>query len=172
MSPYRRRVLATLAFFAALTATAASAQEGKVAPVSQSALESFRPYAVTLSVTDLEGTARWYREKLGFQEVKRKSYPEFATSLVFLEKNGFQVELIRDENARADAPRPDPPAHTSRTGVSQFAFETDDLAAVRAALEARRVAIVWQFENADLGVRFLFVRDPEGTLIQFIERLR
>ena len=91
---------------------------------------------------------------------------------MFLEKNGFRGELIRDANARADALRPDPPAHTSRPGVSQFAFETDDLAAVRRALEARGVAITWEFENADLGVRFLFVRDPEGTLVQFLERLR
>ena len=39
--------------------------------MSQSALESFRPHAVTLSVLDLEGTARWYREKLGIREVNR-----------------------------------------------------------------------------------------------------
>jgi len=52
---------------------ASSAQDRSPAPWSQSALESFRPYAVTLSVLDLEGTARWYREKLGFREVKPKA---------------------------------------------------------------------------------------------------
>jgi methylmalonyl-CoA/ethylmalonyl-CoA epimerase len=135
-------------------------------------LESFKPYSVTLSVADIEKTANWYVEKLGFKIVQRKSYPEFNTSLIFTEKNGFRVELIKDENAVAGAKRPDPPAHSSIHGVSQFAFETDDVLALKQELTAREVSIAWEFENAELGVKFLFIRDPEGNLIQFLQRLK
>jgi methylmalonyl-CoA/ethylmalonyl-CoA epimerase len=136
-----------------------------------SALATVKSYSVTLSVADLNQTATWYKDKLGFTEVKRKDYPEFSTALVFLEKNGYRVELIYDSNAKAGITRSDPPTHTGVHGISQFAFETDDLPAVRSQLEERGVEIVWQFENADLEARFLFIRDPEQNLIQFLERL-
>ncbi|MGH2412704.1 MAG: VOC family protein [Microcystaceae cyanobacterium] len=136
-----------------------------------SALAAVKPYSITLSVADLNQTAIWYQDKLGFIEVKRKDYPEFSTALVFLEKNGYRVELIYDGNSTSGITRPDPPAHTAAQGISQFAFETDDLEAVRSELEGNGVEIVWQFENADLEARFLFIRDPEQNLIQFLERL-
>lgn len=78
---------------------------------------------MTLSVSDLEATARWYQDKLDFREVK-----------------------IR---------RPDPPAHTAFWGVSQFAFEVGDLAAVEVALQAKNVPVAWAFANADLGAQYL-----------------
>jgi catechol 2,3-dioxygenase-like lactoylglutathione lyase family enzyme len=126
-------------------------------------------HAVTLSVPDLEAAARWYKEKLGFREVQRKSYPEFKTSLVFLELRGFRVELIEDGNAKAAAPRPNPPGHTAWHGIAQFSFRTTDLAAVKAALLKNGVQIVWEFENAELAVKFLFIRDLNGNLIQFLQ---
>jgi catechol 2,3-dioxygenase-like lactoylglutathione lyase family enzyme len=135
-------------------------------------LESFKPYSVTLSVSDVEATANWYVEKLGFKIVQRKNYPEFNTSLIFTEKNGFRVELIKDGNAASGTKRNDPPAHTSIHGVSQFAFETEDVLALKQELVGRGVPITWEFENAELGVKFLFIRDPEGNLIQFLQRLK
>ncbi len=35
----------------------------------------------------------------------------------------------------------------------------------------REVDIEWEFANKELGAKFLFIRDPEGNLIQFLERL-
>lgn len=144
----------------------------KVEPVKsmENKLESFKPYSVTLSVNDIEKSANWYVEKLGFKIVQRKSYPEFNTSLIFTEKNGFRVELIKDGKAASGVKRSDPPAHTSIHGISQFAFETDDIPTLKQELAERDVAITWEFENAELGVKFLFIRDPEGNLIQFLQR--
>lgn len=135
-------------------------------------LSSLRPYAVTLSVADLETLANWYVAKLDFAIVQRKSYPEFNTALVFLEKNGFRVELIKDGNAGAGVRRADPPAHTAVHGVSQFAFETTDVVALKQELLERGVPITWEFANDELGVSFIFIRDPEGNLIQCLQRLK
>lgn len=130
-----------------------------------------RPHAVTISVPNLDEAVGWYSQKLGFQEVQRKSYPEFKTALAFLELNGFRVELIEDGQAQPSLSRPAPPAHTAFLGVSQFSFITPDLLAVREELVRRDIAIVWEFENAELGLKFLFIRDPDGNLIQYIQRL-
>ena len=67
-----------------------------------SELSKVRPYSITFSVTNLKSTADWYTQKLGFQQVREKSYPEFNTSLIFLEQNGYRVELIQDGNAKQD----------------------------------------------------------------------
>ncbi len=141
-------------------------------PNAMNPLSSLRPFSVTLSVSDIDRLAKWYSQKLGFREVERKSYPEFGTALAFLELNGYRVELIRDAQAKPTPPRADPPKHTAPQGISQFCLQTDNLAAVRAELVRREVPIAWEFENAELGVRFLFVRDPDGNLIQFLQRLK
>jgi catechol 2,3-dioxygenase-like lactoylglutathione lyase family enzyme len=134
-------------------------------------LESVRPHAVTMSVPDLDLAVRWYSEKLGFREVQRKSYPEFKTSLAFLELNGYRVELIEAGDSQPSVKRADPPAHTAMHGISQFSFLTTDLDGVRNELVRRGVSITWEFENAELGVKFLFIRDLNGNLIQYIQRL-
>jgi methylmalonyl-CoA/ethylmalonyl-CoA epimerase len=139
--------------------------------MANSLLSSLRPYAVTLSIADLEALANWYVTKLGFAVVQRKSYPEFNTAVVFLEKNGFRVELIKDGKAVTGVHRQDPPAHTAVHGISQFAFETADVAALKQELRERGVPITWEFANDELGVSFLFIRDLEGNLIQFLQRL-
>ncbi|HZH03962.1 MAG TPA: VOC family protein [Myxococcaceae bacterium] len=143
-----------------------------LAPVSaESALGRVKAYAVTLSVPNVEEAAAWYVSKLGLREVKRKDYSLFGTRLVFLELNGWRVELIEDAKSQPGPAPAAPPAHTRVQGVSQFAFETRALAAVRGELEARGVPVVWEYESGDLGVRFLFIRDNNGNLIQFVERL-
>jgi catechol 2,3-dioxygenase-like lactoylglutathione lyase family enzyme len=134
-------------------------------------LTMVRPNAVTISVPELDLAVRWYSEKLGFREVQRKSYPEFKTSLAFLELNGYQVELIEDGSSQVGARRADPPAHTAVQGISQFSFLTTNLDGVRGELLRRNIPVVWEFENAELGVKFLFIRDLNSNLIQYIQRL-
>jgi methylmalonyl-CoA/ethylmalonyl-CoA epimerase len=141
-----------------------------VAKAEQPLLD-IRPYAITLSVPNIETTAAWYDEILGFKVDKTKSYPEYGTKLAFLVRDGFRVELIEDANAKPGLVRPDAPAHKSTHGVSQFMFGTDDLAAVKAKLVAKNVPIHFEFENAELGVRIFFIRDPNQNLITFVQRL-
>ena len=137
-----------------------------------SELSKVRPYSITFSVVHLESTAGWYIQKLGFQKVQEKSYPEFKTSLIFLEQNGYQVELIKDNSAKGGMDKhPIPPAHTSVLGQSQFCFITENLNGIKSELKDREVDIEWEFANEELGAKFLFIRDPEGNLIQFLERL-
>jgi len=97
---------------------ASSAQDRSPAPLSQSALESFRPSAVTLSVLDLEGTARWYREKLGFREVKRRRSGV---------RHPWELEEPRPGSAFPLRPRPgrnaDPVHRTLALRNAEFATE-------------------------------------------------
>ena len=134
-----------------------------------SPFSTLTPRAVTLSVQNLEVMTQWYNEKLDFQIVKEKDYPAFGTSLVFLALNHYQVELIKDAQSVAGHEKPKPPAHTRFQGITQFSFTTDDLKGLKAALRDRGVPITWAFQNEELGLSFIFITDPEGNLIQFIQ---
>jgi methylmalonyl-CoA/ethylmalonyl-CoA epimerase len=138
-----------------------------------SLLKKVKPYSITFSVTNIDLLTNWYVEKLGFKVVQKKSYPQFKTSLAFLELNGYRVELIKDDNAKDTVKlRPDPPAHTSIHGQSQFCLYTDNLDGLEKELTARQIKIIWKFQNKELNVKFLFIRDPENNLIQFLQRLK
>ena len=39
-------------------------------------------------------------------------------------------------------------------------------------LTDKKVNIVWKFQNEELNVKFIFIRDPEDNLIQFLQRLK
>ncbi|HAA31439.1 MAG TPA: hypothetical protein DCE56_31670, partial [Cyanobacteria bacterium UBA8553] len=83
-----------------------------VSVANPNALSTVQPYAVTISVPNLDEAANWYSERLGFREVQRKDYPELQTSLAFLELNGYRIELIENDNAQPNVARPAPPRHT------------------------------------------------------------
>lgn len=139
--------------------------------MSKSAFNALKPYAVTLSVSDFNGLIRWYCDKLGFRFVKEKNYPEFGTSLVLLELNGFHIELIKDVISVPSPKKELPPAHTRFQGVTQFSFITEDIDAIRANLLEHNIPLTWEFSNQELGLTFIFIQDPEGNLIQFIQKL-
>ena len=140
-------------------------------PVMSNEKLSINPYSVTLSVQDIDVVEQWYKSVLDFETFSSKEYPEFGTRLVFLQNGQTRIELIEDANAKPGIERPDPPAHTAYLGLSQFAFEVAD---IDNALERviSRAKIIWELQRyPDLGVAFFFLRDPEGNLIQFIQRI-
>ena len=139
-------MLTTLSAMLVLT-TADSFGHGDATPLTSGSVNmDLKPYSVTLSVTDIEQMATWYEQKLGFKRVSAKEYPEFKTSLVFLESNGFRVELIGDGNAREGVRRADPPSHTAIHGVSQFAFQVTDIDKAHAELAVKRVEFAWTLQ--------------------------
>ncbi|GLO62723.1 hypothetical protein MACH09_32310 [Vibrio sp. MACH09] len=138
---------------------------------TSSPFKTLKPYAVTLSVEDFKGLIRWYCDKLDFTLVKEKHYPEFGTSLVLLELNGYHVELIKDAESVAGPKKDIPPAHTRFQGFTQFSLITNDIAEVRETLVARNIPLTWEFANEELGLSFIFIQDPEGNLIQFMQKL-
>jgi methylmalonyl-CoA/ethylmalonyl-CoA epimerase len=154
-----------------LTAAALALSTASVSASPSAPLLDIKPYAITMSVPNIQSTALWYDEILGFKIEKTKAYPEFKTRLAFLVRDGFRIELIEDANAKPGIKRAEAPAHTATHGVSQFMFETQDLSVVKARLSEKKVPIHFEFENQELGVKFFFIRDPNQNLIAFVQRL-
>lgn len=116
---------------------------------ASSPLSSARFYHVAVAVRDGNAAAKWYQDKLGFTLLNSKAYPDLGTRILFLEWNGFKLELIEDKAIKSLARRENPPKHTRLPGMAQFSFTVDDLD-----------------KAAD------FFRDGEGNLIQLLQMLK
>jgi catechol 2,3-dioxygenase-like lactoylglutathione lyase family enzyme len=125
---------------------------------------------VSLAVKDLEATARWYRDNLGFQEILRREFPEYGTRIMFLEVNGVVIELIEDQKWQA-IDRPNPPQHTTIQGVSQIRFKVHNIEQVVERVKSRPdIQIAWDLIVVeDIGFKEFFIRDNEGNILQFAE---
>ncbi|CAM1372451.1 putative Glyoxalase/bleomycin resistance protein/dioxygenase [Tenacibaculum litopenaei] len=138
-----------------------------------SELSKIKPYSITFSVASIEKMTDWYQSKLGFKKLKEKKYPEFNTYLIFLELNGYRVELIKDYEAVPKITNPKAPQrHTGVWGQTQFCFITANLEKVKRELINKSVAVDWEYQNKELGVKFFFIKDPEGNMIQFLQEIK
>ncbi|WP_327067509.1 VOC family protein [Kitasatospora sp. NBC_01250] len=130
---------------------------------------ALRGLSACLSVADLAASVSWYGEVLGFTPIRGLALPQFDAEVVYL-GNGTQVlELMRVANG-IELRRPPPPNHGALHGVSQLAFYVTDLARTAAELRARGAAPVTEVADVpELGVKALFVQDPEGHYLEFIQ---
>jgi catechol 2,3-dioxygenase len=112
---------------------------------------------IHLIVRDMDRSLRFYRDALGLEERFRK-----GDRMVFLNPPGSDDLVTLNESAEEAGL-----AGTSG-GVSHFGFrlaESADLDQVLAEVAAAGGALIGQGEHAP-GVRFAFVRDPDGYVIE------
>lgn len=130
---------------------------------------------VGVTVTDLEQAVEFYRDTLGFPVENEFSISgeEFATAVdvedatgrfAHLDAGGVRVELVEYE------PEGEPQAESSvnQPGAKHLGFSVDDVDSLYESLEGD-VETLSEPQTTDTGSRILFVRDPEGNLVELLE---
>jgi glyoxylase I family protein len=113
---------------------------------------------VSFPVRDLERALHFYRDVLGLAPIPR---PDLPFPGAWLGGNGIQVHLIVPPEG---APLGSPPPSLNPLG-GHVAFAIDDYDRVVSALHAAGVETL----EAGSQVGQLWVRDPDGHLIELIE---
>jgi len=112
---------------------------------------TFTPAHTNRNVANLDASIAFYKEALGFEEVRRKNAADGSFTLVFLALpgSGFHLELtwLRDM---------DRPYNLGDNEI-HFAVHTDDY---EAALEKHRAMGCVCYENPGMGI--YFIADPDG----------
>lgn len=120
---------------------------------------------VSVTVTDLGRAREFYRDKLGFEEIAR---PEFNfPGAWFNLGGGLQLHLIVNETIQ----RSDHERRTFDVKYAHFALFTEEAGQLFEALRIRGLA-VHEFYSSPTGMRQLFVKDPDGNMIEFIGPMR
>lgn len=115
----------------------------------------------TIMVKDMEESLRFYRDLVGLP-VGRRMKPSPDMELAFLGEGETKVELIR--NAKAPAP-------SFGEGIP-LGFEVESLERLSSALSERGIPIHSGPFQPNPAMRFLYVLDPNGLKVQFVENLR
>ena len=63
-----------------------------------------------ISVYNMKESVEWYKKNLGFEVLKEDGYvPPLKATIVFLEKDGFQLELFEYDEPKENSGRPSDP---------------------------------------------------------------
>lgn len=124
-----------------------------------------------VSVGDLDRSIDWYGAVLGFAVERRFRLPIASSQAAMLRNGDLRVELFEIAGA-APLPRERREPHDDLRviGNKHPAFQVEDLSRFLGAMRALDVDIAFTVP-AELG-RACFIRDPDGNLIEFVERRR
>lgn len=119
---------------------------------------------VALLSGDIRASLAFYRDLLGLTLSE-----ELAVS------NGtmYRLRFGRTDLKLIDpsmSPPPSPAGVNSQLGYRAVAFCITNLSEVCAALRSRGVAFVVEEKEARPGVRIAMVKDPDGNIVEFVER--
>ncbi|MEZ6070867.1 MAG: VOC family protein [Pirellulales bacterium] len=105
---------------------------------------------------DLEASRSFYRDLLGFREIKRANF-DFAGAWLF--NYGVQIHLIVNESL-------DREKGEIKSRADHVALHTDDIAAVEKGLQERGI----DYKKSvvpETKVTQLFIHDPDGNTVEF-----
>ena len=122
-----------------------------------------------ISVYNMDESVKWYKENLGFKMLKEDGYVSpLKAKIVFLEKDGFQIELFEYEDPKKiPEERLMPNTDLQTVGTKHIAFETDNMTSLKNDFIKNSVDIA--HEVCMEGNSVMFIRDCNGVLIEFIE---
>jgi len=127
------------------------------APAARAGEPQFEVAGVAVGATDLDRSAGFYRDVLGFSPVAGKA----SADEVHLASGGVELELRRA--GRPAALDPERQAHV------YLNLEESDLAATEKALERWGLALLAPPRETAIGF-FAALRDPAGNVLQVVER--
>ena len=149
---------------AVLAPIGAHAQDGPAGPgIEQSHFMS------AYSVADIEAVTKFYVDVLDFEVVKDVPLGE-AMHFRWLRNGNQGIELVQMANSQPGPARGTPPAHLAVRGPGQLMLRVEDLEATKAALLAKGVTPNVDITDVGvLGIKVMFVNDPEGNPIEIVE---
>ena len=163
MKMHRWRI-ALAACGAVLAATGAQAQAQEAAPSIE-----LSHFMSAYSVADIEAVTAFYVDVLDFEVVKDVPLGD-EMHFRWLRNGNQGIELVQMANSVPGPERGTPPAHLMTRGPGQLMLQVADLEATKAALLAKGVTPNVDITDvAPLGIKVMFVNDPEGNPIEIVQ---
>lgn len=129
---------------------------------------------VGITVSDLDRAVAFYTDTFDLDVLARfevggaafadaVDVSDATGSFAHLDADGIRIELVEYDPAGESG---DPPA-LNRPGAVHLGLSVDDLDAFYAGLDG--VETLSRPQTTESGTRILFVRDPEGNLVEVLE---
>jgi len=129
----------------------------------------FSLHHIALSVSDLDASVAFY-SSLDFKPVYRWHADDGALMIVHLKLGDFLLELFCFENPSA---APDSSKELAsdlpRIGIKHFGLRVADIHTALAQLQAQGLADGVQVLHGRTGIVYLFIKDPDGILLEIVQ---
>lgn len=128
---------------------------------------------IGLSVADLDAQAAWYTDALRLNRLPTDDMPDLGFRMVFLvdPDTGWALELIERDGSQPGLVAPDPLTALLTQGYGHLCVRVEDVDETFAHLTALGAAVRMPPGPSPVpGVRMAFVADPEGHLIELLDR--
>jgi len=135
---------------------------------------------VGICVRDLERSLRFWQEAMGFSRTGELriggeptatllGLPELDLEAVYLARGDCRIELLHYPTPGCEGEGELRPMN--RCGLTHFAFRAENLEATLALVREHggRVLEETHIRNPDFEAQVVFVTDPDGTRIEFVE---
>lgn len=125
---------------------------------------------VGLSVADIEAAEAFYTTAFGFaRQLRFELAPHPIRGVMLTHPDGFRLELFEHAASVPGLQGATPiEAHATR-GYNHFAIRAEDIDALwTRAIDAGATAVMPPADSPEPGVRFAFLADPEGNLVELV----
>lgn len=154
--------------FVITSACTRSALEG--AEPSETVDDHFSVHHVGMGVDSIEESLTWYQENLGFQFERSFRLEYIKSTVVFIRRDDFRLELFAFDDGRSVPDyRSDPAEDLRHGGISHVAFQVNDVREFAAKLEARGVRFTIPVTEFVAGNPVAFISDPSGNIIELYQ---
>lgn len=122
---------------------------------------------VAFRVSDLEEAIRFYTEQVGLEFLFKQVDEEHHEAFAFLRLSGANLELLQmlDEN---NQPLPAPKQEVAPPYCPHLAIRVEDWPELLDKLAAGGIAIVKGPLEIPGQVKWLYVADPDGNIIEYV----
>ena len=126
---------------------------------------------VGLSVADLDAAQAFYGGAFGFRLQLSFSLPGGTRGAMMTHDSGMRFELFERPGSHPGLHDQMPDEALATRGYGHFALKAPEIESVfaRALAEGAR-AMIEPRPSPEPGVRFAFLADPEGNLVELVER--
>ncbi|MEU2622982.1 VOC family protein [Streptomyces sp. NPDC007157] len=128
---------------------------------------------IGLSVADLDRQSHFYAEAFGFRETFRTEIPDAGVRMALLSGPGGGAVEFTERAGSAPQHFADPLERAGVQGYFHWALTVDDLhTAITSAVSHGGRVISQPAPARRPGIRFAYVADPEGNLVELLQHTR
>lgn len=126
---------------------------------------------IAISVSNIDKSIYFYKKVFGFNCTKRFYIESLGAEACFLENGNFVIEVF---NFMDFKPLPDFKksllTDLKVLGVKHFAFKVKNIQKTYEYIKNLKVEIATNITVGGSGLRYFFIKDPDGILIELIEK--